>query len=114
MQLAKPIFLPTVFVCCPLPQSSYNRLDIPDLAKAITHVEDGPSKQKQEDPKGHEGCKVSQILSHNLDRYECVVGLVPNTIFLAINDIPLEVMAKLLLQCRDLALDPTLMLLNIK
>ena len=114
MQLANPIFLHTVFVCCPLSQSSDNRLDIPDLAKTITQVEDRPSKQHQEDPEGHEGCKIRQILSHNLDRHECAVGLVPNTVFLAINDIPLEVMTKLLLQCRDLALDPTLMLLNIK
>ena len=97
MQLAKPIFLHTVFVCCPLSQSSDNRLDIPDLAKTITQVEDRPSKQHQEDPEGHEGCKIRQSLSHHVDRHHCAVGLVTDTVF----------------HCRDLGLDPTLMLLNI-
>ena len=59
MQLAKPIFLPTVFVCCPLPQSSYNRLDIPDPAVDITHVENGPNKQQQENPQDHERSSIA-------------------------------------------------------
>ena len=44
MLLAKPIFLHKVFVCCPLSQSSDNRLDVPDLAKTIAQVEDGPNE----------------------------------------------------------------------